>query len=199
MSFLNLLATMCERQYPSMFLVIYRGLEPTPPVADNRPVTAVGLKSSDDISAVKSEPTAGPETVFDPVEADVIGAVGEAYGNRMHRLVHPQRPPYINRTLLASSAIVVGICCIAAPYIIIYLLTGFRAGHSTRSQRGWLMSWLVISQVYGFLPSASSLKHNNTFTRLLLLYTISVAGIAAIGGFVVVGQMIMNDAFCTVL
>lgn len=200
MSFLNLLATMCERQYPSMFLVIYRGLEPTSLVADNPPVTEVGPKSSDDIAAVKSERTGGPKSASDPLEVDVIGVVGEAYGDLSQRLIPRTWSFYVNATLLAYSVVIGGLSCIAAPYIIIYLLTGFRAGDSTRSQRAWFMAWLVISQFYGLLRVTEYLKKNNSGGgRLLILFIITYVGTAAIGGFVVVGQMIMNDAFCTVL
>ena len=52
---------------------------------------------------------------------------------------------------------------IILPYVLIFLLTGFRKGDSTSAQRGWMMSWLVFNQwftIYGFVISASDLSNN---------------------------------------
>lgn len=149
MSLINLVATLCEPQYPSMFLVMYPGFEPPPPVDDILPIPAVRPQSSDVIAIVKSEPSAGPATASDPLEAQVIGAVGEAFGDLTQLDAQPEPLRDIKSRFLFICVVLVGLCCIAAPNIVLLLLTGFRDGQSTRSQRAWLMAWLVFGQVYG--------------------------------------------------
>lgn len=80
MSLTNLLATICEPQYPTMFLVIYRGLEKGPdasvdgsgqgPTTEPKPSSAM-LVDSTQLS---------PEELEEP-QAEIIGAIGEAYGD----------------------------------------------------------------------------------------------------------------------
>lgn len=221
MSFVNLLASMCEPQYPSMFLVIYRGLEPQSPasVAIKSPVSAVRLESrivsngpADDIAAAASELSHGPAAASDPLQAQVFGAVGEAYGD-LSKLNASLARPSGARSVLVKLLVTIGcVLCLVTPYIIIQVLTGFHAGHSTASQRGWLMSWLVIGQFHGaaFVPGGpySDVRSNGNMPRDRIgsycyhffgLLFILILGTAAIGGFVVVGQMIANDQICTII
>lgn len=204
MSFVNLLATLCEPQYPSMFLVTYRGLEPPPPpVADICPAPEVGPTSPDDITAVKTEPSAAPTLESDLLETLVIGAVGEAYGDLTQLDALSVATPGVKSQFFVLAVLLLGVCCIVAPYIIIQLLTSYQAGHSTGSQRAWLMAWLVISQFYGvsfYLAGIDLMrKSDSTDSKLILMCTIMVTGTASIGGFVVVGQMMTNDKICTVI
>lgn len=79
MSLANLLATICEPQYPSMFLVIYRGVEKVP----GAPVDSSGGGL---LQERKSPTTPGEgdimseESLREPLD-QIIGAVGEAYGD----------------------------------------------------------------------------------------------------------------------
>lgn len=62
-------------------------------------------------------------------------------------------------------------------------------------QRTWLMAWLVIGQVYG-LPVHSIRLRTNMSEELQLLACLPVAGFSTIGGFVVVGLMMVQDEVC---
>lgn len=76
MSLINLLATLCEPQYPTMFLVLYGGSD-MPPVDHS---VLPGTKAS---GAVASEiaPVADSRLARrDALNAHIGGAVGEAYG-----------------------------------------------------------------------------------------------------------------------
>jgi hypothetical protein len=83
-------------------------------------------------------------------------------------------------TIMACAVFVLAM---AAPYAIIGGISGFQEGESTRAQRGWTISWLVLGQVFGGLLGPRE-------------YFFLPWGAPAIGGFVVVGQMIMADGVC---
>lgn len=202
MSFLNLLATISEPQYPSMFLVIYRGVEQQSQVPIDISATAptTGLQSTDGTAPERSEITpsvsshqsADPAKAADELEAHIIGAVGEAYGD----LSTPSAAPAGRTSRWGVS--IGGFCCLALTYVIILLLTGFSAGQSTQSQRAWLMSWLVCSQVHGllFYVDCRGARSGSGWKRLR--YSL-MAGSTAVGGFVVVAGMIMQDEVCSVI
>lgn len=80
MSLANLLATICEPQYPSMFLVIYRGVEKVP----GAPVDSSGEgllqeRKPSPITPGEGDPMS-TESLREPQD-QIIGAVGEAYGD----------------------------------------------------------------------------------------------------------------------
>ena len=83
-------------------------------------------------------------------------------------------------------------CILIIPYIFISVLTGFRNGDSTHAQRGWMMSWLVFNQilsVFGF-----GCFTNDISTPLAVTIGYSAP---AIGGFVMVGRMILEFGTCS--
>lgn len=94
--------------------------------------------------------------------------------------------------------VVCGCGLLCTPYLIIYVLTGFDARDSSSVQRGFTMAWLVIGQVYGLIfyicGVEQALASDDTCYMMLLTYTV-----VAIGGFVVVGQMMMAGEVCTVI
>jgi hypothetical protein len=79
----------------------------------------------------------------------------ERLGEKFEGVVAELEPDQVRTPIQRSKAskllsVVVVIMSIAAPYCIIAGLTKFNGGNSTRAQRGWTMSWLVMSQVFGF-------------------------------------------------
>lgn len=93
--------------------------------------------------------------------------------------------------------------------LIIGLLSRFRTGRSTTSQRAWIMSWLVVGMIMGGLSNRMSLVlipelKSATNSRLSsfvwrLLGFAALFGIClapAVGGIVVVGQMISSYGRC---
>jgi hypothetical protein len=101
------------------------------------------------------------------------------------------------------------------PLIIIYFLTDFDAGKSSRSQRAWVMCWLLFgisgSPIAYFQethnrasripfsklrPGFLNDSHDLLLTRILVVL---IFGTAAIGGMVTVGQMLMEYGTCELL
>lgn len=127
----------------------------------------------------------------------------------------PDLPRSHLRRIIALSfrilSIFLGTFSLFAPYVILQLLTGFEARQSSVSQRIWMMLWLVVGQVYGCLLcplalSADSSKKGralfNTIyggagARILLL--VILPGSAAIGGYVVVAQTMLQDEVCVIV
>ena len=76
----------------------------------------------------------------------------------------------------------------AMPFVIIGILTRFRAGKSTKAERVWTMMWLVLGVVFGPYVDDKSMR-----------YAFIPYAAPAIGGFVVVGQMWRAYGSCTLI
>jgi hypothetical protein len=95
--------------------------------------------------------------------------------------------------------------------MVIYFLSHFEAGSSTLAQRVWIISWLSVGIfVQCLILLLSTLKGQNwgksaqSNKRLFIdifwgISGIIIFGIPTIGGFVVVGKMLMEYGVCTVL
>ena len=109
-------------------------------------------------------------------------------------------------------AIAIGIAALVIPYVLIAIFShGFETGtESTTLQRGFVMSWLVVGQVFGAISgwlghsdsTAGNLFYNyqlrdreGYFSLLLLVAVIT----PAVGGFVVVGLMIKQFGSCVLV
>jgi hypothetical protein len=109
-------------------------------------------------------------------------------------------------------AIAIGIAALVIPYVLIAIFShGFETGtESTTLQRGFVMSWLVVGQVFGAI--SGWLGHSDStvgnifydyelgtkegyFSLLLLVAVIA----PAVGGFVVVGLMIKQFGSCVLV
>ena len=75
------------------------------------------------------------------------------------------------------------------PIAIISALSHFNAGHSTIAQRVWTMTWLAYGWYRGLQLHIGSWMVENIFTIIL-------SAAPAVGGFVVVGQMLMSYGKC---
>jgi hypothetical protein len=100
------------------------------------------------------------------------------------------------------------------PLAIIGGLTHFQPGSSTLPQRAWIMVWLCLGILYGYLlgetmshgvlaeqsrrylPKIRNRQVQHWLVALGLTYAISVYGIPAFGAFVMVGQMLMQYGTC---
>jgi hypothetical protein len=95
-----------------------------------------------------------------------------------------------------------GICLGLIPLAIVGWLSDFKAGESTSLERGFSTSWLLISILFG--PVGRILHfvmvEAPTNERLLVIACyILVFGVPAIGGMVVVGQMIVKFGICSII
>jgi hypothetical protein len=124
---------------------------------------------------------------------------------------------------LCIGSILIFYCALATPYAIMGGLTDFNPGQSTKAQRVWIMIWIVFGQVAGYTtPIALFLngeshkvfyvdkggKGRKNSSALAWIKTkvaspdgwvfILLYGAPAIGGLVVVGQMIIASGTCGV-
>jgi hypothetical protein len=91
---------------------------------------------------------------------------------------------------------------LVAPYALIGGLTKFQSQQSTKAQRGWTMSWLVVGQFYGaalpiyegfgLIPVKTAVK-----AWVEIVAMLPVLGVAGIGGLITVGMMIRDyGSYC---
>ena len=103
---------------------------------------------------------------------------------------HLNRSYYLFFTILA-----------VLPYVFIFLLTGFGKGNSTPAERGWMMSWLVFSQISTFFGFEFSTVNRNDIAgpgeAACFIITILIFSTPAIGGFVMVGKMLLELGSCS--
>lgn len=109
-------------------------------------------------------------------------------------------------------SISLALLALITPYAVIAVLTRFQARQSTSIQRGFTVAWLVVGQVYGYTLAnfnlirnilnhnpphldAGEVKQGLFFLKLHALVLISI-GAPAVGGFVVVGQMLKEAGSC---
>jgi len=103
-------------------------------------------------------------------------------------------------SLVLSGSIFVGLCSIA----FVGGFSRFQAGESTHAQRGWTMSWLAFGILLGPLlslfPALLEVGTMDSFSalryRLALFLAFFAYGVPALGGFVVVSQMIWSYGNC---
>ncbi|KAJ7128528.1 hypothetical protein C8R44DRAFT_979201 [Mycena epipterygia] len=113
-----------------------------------------------------------------------------------------------------TAAIIINLVVVG---ILAFLSDGFSAGDSTKSQRGWTMSWFAFGSVAGVSLALISVLRSSTqpsdqllidmiqrtthkllsADRISLVAGLFVYAFPAIGGFVVVGQMIREYGTCT--
>lgn len=92
---------------------------------------------------------------------------------------------------------------------MIYWLTKFDNKQSTGQQRAWIMVWLVFGQIFGHLVfwlrgNVAPLELRRRFPcmrnpimhHLIVLPVILVAGVGAVGGFVMVARMMLQHEVC---
>jgi hypothetical protein len=83
------------------------------------------------------------------------------------------------------------------PVMINGALSRFHKGHSTHAQRAWTMTWLAFGVIGSFLASLGIMRiRRDTRDVLNVLSLILLYAAPAIGGFVVVGQMLRSYGTC---
>jgi hypothetical protein len=95
---------------------------------------------------------------------------------------------------------------------VVGALTRFNAGASTVAQRGLTMSWLIIGIVFGWWadmnagvcapdPEEATIRMEDGFVRILhlgLFFIVSLGFliVPAVGGFIVVAEMLREYGIC---
>lgn len=81
MSLTNLLATLCEPQYPSLFLVLYRGKKRQ----SEDSVGGVTTREKKPTDTIEVEVGHSSAVALEEPQPNIIGAIGEAYGDLADR------------------------------------------------------------------------------------------------------------------
>lgn len=105
-----------------------------------------------------------------------------------------------NTQILTFLAIVVGLVSVA----INGVLSHFKPGESTHAQRIWTMTWLAFGIIYGTIdPNLELIMTSAAIDDTLFVYFIInrlvlslILSVSAVGGFVVVGQMLVSYGHC---
>lgn len=220
MSVVNLIGTLLMPAYPSVFLVrsevmqeveqrhgmLFDGTVGTLlPVPETKPTHLV---TGGDVSGEKLvSPLVVASTATSHHEPDVsIPACAEfqckgASASSTYRVqeLTSSKPNSMRPAL--GYALHFGISLILAvgiPLAIIGSLSRFETGNSsTSAQRGWVLAWLVTGWIYGFAVTFSlyDMAKPGGWEDMLLRVVLATP---AIGGFVVVGQMLVDYGNCIV-
>ncbi|KAF2012659.1 hypothetical protein BU24DRAFT_425294 [Aaosphaeria arxii CBS 175.79] len=86
---------------------------------------------------------------------------------------------------------------ISVPLIVVGALSEFSAGDSTYAQRVWLMLWLALGALINIVYIMQDEKKLKVTGTVPIILTILIYGTPSIGGFVVVGQMMLQDGVCS--
>jgi hypothetical protein len=88
---------------------------------------------------------------------------------------------------------------IAIQLAILGGLTGFHGGQSTHAQKSWIITWFVFGMVYGLISDLVRQQIRQQ-AHFKWWFMVSLFGcffsVPAIGGFVVVGQMLSSFGSC---
>jgi hypothetical protein len=84
------------------------------------------------------------------------------------------------------------------PYVVIGGLTRFHKGGSTNAQRAWAMTWLVFDTLFGYWLGFPLIEWLNSdiFQEVFAFVGLLVLVTPALGGFILVGQMIKHYGNC---
>ncbi|KDQ51970.1 hypothetical protein JAAARDRAFT_198625 [Jaapia argillacea MUCL 33604] len=128
--------------------------------------------------------------------------------------VFKDREPSLSTLLIFLVISLVILASFILPYIVIFMFSGFEVGRSTVAQRAWMMSWASSGQLslvsFGLVtwvyPHFSLLTRKEatkslTFIRgripSLILPSLILLPIPAIGGFITVGKMLKDFGTCS--
>ena len=176
MSLLNLLGNAMSPQYPSLFVV--------------------GSASLDKLRAKVKEQ--GLEAEF-----PLSGAVGRITPETEQRLQDYQQNWHDSTKIRLSIRRACHFGLAVVPIAVVGGLSGFQPAGSAVYQRVWTMMWLVFGSVLGPLmrsaitpPRSERMQNSNVSGEMSMITTLLFYGVPAIGGLVVVGQMITEYGVC---
>ena len=85
---------------------------------------------------------------------------------------------------------------LSAPWILMALLSGFRANRSTSTQRNFVLAWLIAGQIQGYAVGHVE-RHMNKKTAMKGLLTVFLSyGANCLCGLVIVGQEMVEFGTC---
>ncbi|KAH8808755.1 hypothetical protein F5884DRAFT_675550 [Xylogone sp. PMI_703] len=108
-------------------------------------------------------------------------------------------PPYKFERIFKFTSVILLVAAVIAPYILIYVMTGYKPQQATNTQLNFTTHWLCLGQVYG-LSVTEFERHPRKKTWATVLFIVLVCySWAAIGGLVIVTQEMMEFGTCQTL
>jgi len=211
MSFVNLLGNLVCPNYPTLYMIRSEVMEEAE-TRGGRFIGTVGLLVPELAHGTQGQKISGNQSViFNVLPGDSdSGGFGyqdkETFEYNEHggatTIIVPSLGPSVanesrSQRWSTNLAWTLMALTVVAPYVIIAALTKFQAQNSTASQRGFMMSWLVVGQVGGFICGAvmsddqSWRQRGRTFVICCIIF-----GAPSIGGFVIVVQMMRQFGYC---
>ncbi|KAI5795196.1 hypothetical protein EDC01DRAFT_76539 [Geopyxis carbonaria] len=221
MSLVNLWATVLSPQYSCLFLVD-REMPAESVLVESESLNQKKSTVSDHQGSIIHEEEVARDLEHGVVRSDsralisninerIAGSVGIIELDSPYDVSWPKKkarfdfrePP--NRHTLHAAAMYIGIALfLAAPYLTIRGLTHFDRGtHSTHSQRVWIIMWITTGQIAA-LPFLEELmptykqKSAERWRKLFKFLRVCslLSFVSAVGGYVVVVQMINSFGVC---
>jgi hypothetical protein len=94
-------------------------------------------------------------------------------------------------------AVALLILSITAPYIIIYILTGYKPQSSTSNQSNMTRNWLCMGQVYGLIVTEFERNTGKHAWGAILCMVLVFYGWAAVGGTIIVIEEMLDFGTCS--
>lgn len=82
------------------------------------------------------------------------------------------------------------------PYLIIWLLSGWKVNRSTNTQRNLILNWLICGLVHGYFVGHVERLTGRRGALKGLLYTFLCYGSYAVGGFVIIAEEMVESGDC---
>ncbi|KAI6777576.1 uncharacterized protein J7T54_005868 [Emericellopsis cladophorae] len=174
MSTLNLLAALVSPEYPAMYLALSPDVESAIAqggIFEGAVATIDTGATDEELGTGRNNPPASTRKIY------------------LYRLSIPRTS--LGKLLLIGASFV--------PFSIFGGLSGFRSGNSTHTQRGFMMSWQVVGAVYWIQAELAKYYIDDESWLVLWAALVQVIclGAPAVGGMVMVGQMLREYGVCT--
>ena len=114
-----------------------------------------------------------------------------------HALTPMQEPRY--QTALDSITLILLLVALAAPWLIIGILSGFHANQSTSTQRNMVFIWLIAGQLQGYVAVDVERLTGRRKAMIGLLVTFVRYGSNCLCGLVIVAQEMIEFGTCEAL
>jgi hypothetical protein len=230
MSILNLTANLLTPEYPALYIVQSDGLAhasqqmvSAKPRFDGTVGTIVPANAANGNGSFHSTISVRHITATSDLQQYKAkirmpeGYVGHRSDGKLEVAIpefgrHETIPTYARTQRIRNLvAIAIGIAALVTPYILIAIFSqGFQTGTlSTPLQRGFVMSWMLVGQVFGALSgwfgredsTTGNLFYGYLQSKELFgrLFPVLAVIIPSVGGFVVVGQMIKQFGSCVLV
>lgn len=141
-----------------------------------------------DVCSYFSLPQRAAKTPAQKVPTSKISIPSHPAYTRLHR------PHY--QTYIDLFCIILLFLAILMPYLIIWLLSGWKANRSTSTQRTMILNWLICGLCHGYFVGHVEKLTGRRSALKGLLYTFLCYGSYSVGGFVIIAEEMVESGDC---